>query len=227
VSRPVLLDLFCGAGGASMGYMRAGFRVIGIDRTPQPRYPFEFRRGNALCPPIGLRHVAVIHASPPCQAYSQANNIHGNVHVELLDATRELLVGSGLPYVIENVPGAPLVDPVLVCGRALGCGVKRHRHFESNLPLVGTTCPPGHPGHWLSVYGNSAMTRGEKVGRLPSDRGNKISRAHVGTEAGRRAMGIPWMTINELSQAIPPAYTEFLGRQIATLLSPEPSSRHG
>jgi DNA (cytosine-5)-methyltransferase 1 len=218
VARPVLLDLFCGAGGAAMGYARAGFRVIGVDRDHQPHYPFEFRRGNALCPPVSLRNVEAIHASPPCQAYSIANFIHGNTHADLVGATRELLTASGLPYIIENVPGAPLIDPVLVCGRALGLGVKRHRLFESNVSLVGTECPPGHPGHWVSVYGNSTMTRGGIVGRARNG-SPRIARAHVGATLGRRAMGIDWMSRYELSQAIPPAYTELLGGQLMTAVN--------
>jgi DNA (cytosine-5)-methyltransferase 1 len=205
--RPVLLDLFCGAGGAAMGYMRAGFKVIGIDRNPQPHYPFEFRRGNALCPPIGLGNVSVIHASPPCQAYSQANFIHGNAHPELIEATRALLVSTGLPYVIENVPNAPLIDPVTVCGRTLGLAVKRHRLFESNVPLVAPPCPFGHPGDWVSVFGKDVLSRGRNVGP-------RTVRAHLSVNVGRRAMGIDWMTMEELSEAIPPAYTEMIGAQV-------------
>jgi len=210
VARPVLLDLFCGAGGAAVGYHRAGFRIIGIDNQPQPNYPFEFRRGNALCPPIGMSHIAAIHASPPCQAYSQANYIHDTKHPELVEATRSLLVDSGLPYVIENVVGAPLVDPVVVCGRALGLAVKRHRLFESNIALVGTTCPPGHPGGWVSVFGNTVLARAHS---------GEMNRAHVGVERGRRAMGIDWMAMPELSQAIPPAYTEWVGAQLMAALN--------
>jgi len=204
-----------------MGYWRAGFRVIGVDIAPQPHYPFEVRRGNALCPPIALHHVAAVHASPPCQAYSVANNIHGNDHPELIEATRQMLQASGLPYVIENVPGAPLRDPVRVCGRALGLSVKRHRYFESNVTLTGTECPPGHIGGWLSVYGNTVMTRGKVIGRAKGG-GPRVHRAHVEHHYGRTAMGIDWMDANELSEAIPPAYTEWIGAQVIATLRPSP-----
>lgn len=234
--KPILLDLFCGAGGCAMGYSRAGFDVVGVDHKPQPRYPFEFIQADALeyladwvkhrCIWQSImthQDFRVIHASPPCQAYSQANNIHGRTdHPDLIDATRGLLISSGLPWVIENVPGAPLNCPALVCGRALGLNVKRHRLFESSHLLFGTECPKNHPGNWLLVFGHTVLERGHQSGTTPNG-GPIIRRKHVGTDRGREAMGIDWMTRDELSQAIPPAYTEYIGRQLMMVINQCPT----
>jgi len=216
-TRPKLLDLFCGAGGAGEGYHRAGFDVTGVDIAPMPRNPHTFVQADAL--DYVARHgheYDIIHASPPCQRYSVANNIHQRDHPDLIDPVRELLIATGRPYVIENVPGAPLRDYVQICGLSVGCNVKRHRWFESNLPLLGTTCG-SHEGDWLLVFGHTVLTRGRTVGRAKGG-GPSIRRQHVGTDRGREAMGIPWMSRDELSQAIPPAYTEYIGRQIMTVI---------
>lgn len=216
MTAPRLLDLFCGAGGAGMGYHRAGFEVVGVDIAPQPRYPFEFHQADALTFP--LDGFDAIHASPPCQAYSIANNIHGRAdHPDLLPATRARLEAWGGPWVIENVPGAPMRNWVVLCGRAFGLGVKRHRWFESNVALLVPPCPPGHPGDWVSVFGHTVLTRGHVIGRAKGG-GNTIQRHHLSTEVGRTAMGIDWMTRDELSEAIPPAYCEHLGRQLIQAL---------
>lgn len=209
--RPRILDLFCGAGGAAVGYHRAGFDVVGVDIKPQPRYPFEFHQADALEVLFaqGWAYDA-IHASPPCQAYSIANNIHQHTHPDFVPETQRLLRATGLPYVIENVPGAPLDNPYLICGRALGCGVKRHRLFETNFPMLVLQCPHGHPGDWLLVFGHTVLERGKEIGRTAKN-GPIIRRKHVGTDRGREAMGIDWMNRDELSEAIPPAYTEFVG----------------
>lgn len=212
--KPRLLDLCCGAGGCSVGYTRAGFDVVGVDINPQPRYPFRFVQGDALKPPINLRDFDVIHASPPCQAWSVANNIHGNTkHPRLIEPIRRLLQKSGKPYVIENVPRAPLIAPIVVCGLALGCDVKRHRIFESNIELAGTTCPKGHPGDWLCIFGHTVLERSPAIGRTVKN-GPIFRRKHLGVERGRVAMGIDWMNREELSEAIPPVYTEYIGRQL-------------
>lgn len=197
-----------------MGYHLAGFDVVGVDIHPQPNYPFPFIQADALRPPVDLTAFDAIHASPPCQRYSIANNIHGrDDHPDLIAPTRELVVAAGLPYVIENVPGAPLVNPYTICGRALGIGVKRHRHFETNVALLVPPCPHGHPGDWLTVFGNTVLTRGHVIGKAKGG-GNRIHRDHVGVERGREAMCIDWMTRAELSQAIPPPYTELIGSQL-------------
>lgn len=214
MSKPRLLDLFCGAGGAGMGYHRAGFDVTGVDIKPMPRYPFPFIQADALeyLAEHGHEYDA-IHASPPCQAYSMANNIHGRTdHPDLVGITRELLIAADKPYVIENVPGAPLLNYVTICGLSLGCNVKRHRLFESNQLLFGTTCGD-HKGDWLLVFGHTVLERGHQIGRTEKG-GPIIRRKHVGTDRGRAAMGIDWMSRDELSQAIPPAYTEFVGKQL-------------
>lgn len=210
------LDLFSGAGGCSEGYRRVGFEMTGVDNRFQKNYPFEFIQADALEFVQTHGHeYDFIHASPPCQKYSAANNIHGRTdHPDLIDATRAALRATGKPYVIENVPRAPLLSPVVICGLALGLGVKRHRLFESNMLLYGTTCPPGHPGDWLLVFGDTTLERGRQIGKTAKG-GPIIRRKYLGVERGREAMGISWMTRSELSQAIPPAYCEFLGLQLA------------
>lgn len=215
--RPRLLDLFCGAGGCSVGYHRAGFDVVGVDPHPQPNYPYEFFQMDALrALELGWDKgkFDAIHASPPCQAYTVANNIHGRTdHPDLVAATRELLIATGLPYVIENVPGAPLLNPYTICGLSLGLNVKRHRIFETNFPLLVPPCHSKHDGDWLLVFGHSVLERGH-VTKKAKGGGNTIHRKHTTTERGREAMGIDWMNRDELSQAIPPAYTELIGHQL-------------
>jgi DNA (cytosine-5)-methyltransferase 1 len=217
-----LLDLYSGAGGAARGYQHAGFTVTGVDHRPRPRYAGdEFVQADALeyLAEHGARFDA-IHASPPCQAYSIANNIHGRVdHPDLIEATRAALVATGRPYVIENVPGAPLRNPMTLCGLSFGLGVKRHRLFESNVFMLAPPCA-GHRGDWLIVYGNSVMERGHVVGKAKGG-GNSIRHKRVGLEKGCAAMGIDWMTQRELSQAIPPPFTRYIGEQLAAHLGVE------
>lgn len=222
-----LLDLFCGAGGASVGYSRAGFDVVGVDIKPQPRYPFEFHQVDALMimadlldgwPTSGfaagdvLADFDAIHASPPCQRWSDLAKRNGNAHEwpDLIAPTRALLERSGLPYVIENVEGAPLIDAVMLCGVSYPpLRVLRHRLFESNVPLF----PPPHQRHPL-VY--TRDKRKAHYGRL-DDRTAFVTVTGGGNSsvaAARDAMGIDWMTKDELNEAIPPAYTEWVGRNI-------------
>lgn len=221
MTRPRLLDLFCGAGGAGEGYRRAGFNVTGVDIRPMTRNPHTFIQADALEYVATHGHeYDAIHASPPCQAYSVANNIHGrDDHPALIPEVREALQEAGLPYVIENVPGAPLQNYVQVCGLSLGLNVKRHRWFESNVMLLGTPCG-NHAGDWLLVFGHTVLERGHVVG-VAKGGGPVIRRKHTTTERGREAMGIPWMSRDELSQAIPPAYTEFIGRQLLAHVTQE------
>lgn len=211
--RPRLLDLFCGAGGATRGYQLAGFHVTGVDIKAQPNYCGDvFHQADAMTFPLG--GFDVIHASPPCQHYSIANNIHGrDDHPDLLPATRDRLIAWGGPWIIENVPGAPMDNWVVICGLALGVGVKRHRWFESNVGLLVPPCPYGHPGDWVSVFGHTVLSRGHVIGNAKGG-GNRIQRRHLGTDVGREAMGISWMNRDELSEAIPPAYTSHLGATI-------------
>ncbi|MDE3197585.1 MAG: DNA cytosine methyltransferase, partial [Acidobacteriota bacterium] len=146
---PRLLDLFCCAGGAGAGYGRAGFEVVGVDLKPQPRYPFEFRQADALA--LDSDFIAsfdAIHASPPCQSYSDLAKRNGNAHEwpRLVEPVRRMLQQSGLPYIIENVEGAPLLNPVVLCGTMFrGLRVLRHRLFESNFPIIA----PLHGRHPL------------------------------------------------------------------------------
>jgi DNA (cytosine-5)-methyltransferase 1 len=208
---PLLLDLFCGAGGAAEGYVRAGFEVVGVDIVRQPHFPYAFRQGDALNPSDWLeatngRMPDAIHASPPCQAFTAAQVIRGRTHPNLIDPLRSMLIASGLPWVIENVPGSPLIDPVTLCGLMFGLDVDRDRLFESNITLT----QPDHPAHDRPKA---------KMGRPPKD-GDIIQ--VVGNFSGvayaRRAMGIDWMMRNELREAIPPAYTEYVGKQILETL---------
>lgn len=204
--KPRLLDLFCGAGGAAMGYYRAGFEVVGVDIKPQPRYPFEFHQADAMTYP--LDGFDAIHASPPCQAYSRAQRIRDNEHPDLIGPLRRRFVLSALPWVIENVPGSPLFDPVLLCGTMFkDLRVYRHRLFESSV-LLST---PAHPVH---------VTPQSKMGRRPKD-GHFIQVVgnFSGVDWARHAMGTPWMTREEMTQAIPPAYTEWIGAQLLTALA--------
>jgi DNA (cytosine-5)-methyltransferase 1 len=214
-----LLDLFCGAGGAAMGYHRAGFQVVGVDINPQPHYPFEFHQADAMTYP--LDGFDAIHASPPCQAYTSMRRLGkgaGDKAPDLVAATRERLLSAGVPYVIENVPGAPLLSPVVLCGSMFDLQVRRHRLFESNMLLFRLPC--AHQPGGLAVYGdhpeNSPIHRRSMAvyGKRPGDRlPNNVWRAPT-LEAGQEAMGIDWMPWRSLTQAIPPAYTEHLGRQL-------------
>ena len=210
--RPRLLDLFCGSGGAAVGYHRAGFDVVGVDLHPQPHYPFEFHQADALT--FDLRGFDAIHASPPCQFHSALSVQHGDPaargHLNLIPETREILAASGLPYVIENVPGARkhLRDPSLLCGSMFDLSVEwngtvgylqRHRLFES--PVVQWAIPCQHKLPTWGVYGHG-QGGGEHKGRsLPADQARTI-------------MGMPWASRDGVAQAIPPAYTEHIGRQL-------------
>ena len=220
VSKPLLLDLFCGAGGAAMGYYRAGFRVIGVDIEPQPRYPFEFIQADAMTFP--LEGFDVIHASPPCQGYSIANYIWGKTdHPLLIGPLRERLLAAGKPYVIENVPGAPLRSPLVLCGLAFGLKVRRHRLFETSPQiLLAPPCPPGHRLlDYVLVIGGGVRKRVPQQGRTLKG-GPKMNRPTLPLSVGHAAMGIDWMNRFELSEAIPPAYTEYIGRQLIPMLLP-------
>ena len=196
-----------------MGYHRAGFEVVGVDILPQPHYPFEFHRGDALWMLESfLGYIDVIHASPPCQAYTRARSFRTAKlnHPDLIGPTRELLGATGLPWVIENVPGAPLIDPVQICATGFPSlsaywrdwELQRHRLFESNVGIYGTPCHhSGKPTISVVGHGATKATR-SRLGRNP-----RINEK-------RSAMGIDWMNRDELSEAIPPAYTEFIGAQL-------------
>ncbi len=224
--KPRILDLFCGAGGAAMGYARTGFEVVGVDLNPQRRYPFQFIQGDALDflwnPPF-IRGFDAIHASPPCQAYSITKHTHKVEHPDLLGPTRELLKATGLPYVIENVVGADMPDSVICCGSHLCSAakdedgtrlfLKRHRQFEANFPLAGSPCD-------CATLKRDGWKIGGVYGGGSRDRHHAENVRHGGYTPSKavqqKLMGIDWMTQKELNQAIPPAYTEFIGQQLMT-----------
>jgi DNA (cytosine-5)-methyltransferase 1 len=204
--RPKLLDLFCGSGGASMGYYLAGFDVTGVDIEPQPHFPFAFVQADAMTFP--LNGFDVIHCSPPCQAYSNLKGLTTREYPQLISAIGRRLRLSGIPYVIENVRGAASVlqSVLMLCGSMFGlqtpCGaqLRRHRLFESNVLLMS----PGscrHKGRSISITGRTPQRQVVY----------NTTRETFSVDAARQAMGIPWMTMRELSQAIPPAYTQFIG----------------
>ena len=207
-----LLDLFCGAGGAAMGYHRAGFEVVGVDIKPQPHYPFEFHQADALTYP--LDGFDAIHASPPCQAYSWAARRWDIPRADLVDATRDLLLVAGLPWVIENVPGAPLRGPAILCGRMFDLPLIRHRLFETDWQLWPL---PGHPRCVGLIKAGKAVT--------VAGHGGDNVRGNGGRAAKRAAMGIDWMDDTELNEAIPPAYTEWIGVQLMAHLEQQAAAR--
>jgi DNA (cytosine-5)-methyltransferase 1 len=248
--RPKLLDLFSCAGGAATGYQRAGFDVYGVDIAPQPRYPFSFRKGDAVtvlehlvrdgqigftlpgtaCRTCGkaphecitgfqvwyrLSDFDAIHASPPCQRFSDLAKRNGNADdwPDLVEPIRQLLDEAGLPYIIENVEGAPLIEPVTLCGAMFPeLRVYRHRLFESNISLEA----PAHPKHAELTFTHDKRKRhyGQPLD-LTTMRVQVTGGGNAPVWAKRQAMGgLDWMTGHEVNEAIPPAYTEYLGRQV-------------
>lgn len=201
-----LLDLCCGAGGASVGYARAGFDVVGVDLAAQPRYPFEFHRADALAFP--LDGFDVIHASPPCQRWAARGRVR-STHPDLVTPLRARLVGRR--YVIENIPAAPLVSPLLLCGRMFGLGVFRHRCFESSELLLGPAHHP-HAEHQIGKDGLYTVTGHSGGHGVKKSGSRKVDGGSVAQ--WRVAMGIDWMIGAELVEAIPPAYTTYIGVQL-------------
>lgn len=196
--KPRLLDLFCGAGGCSVGYARAGFEVVGVDIKPQPRYPFEFHQSDAMTFP--LDGFDVIHASPPCQSYSKAMKHLAKPQPKLVEPLRLILAGK--IYVIENTPGCPLIDPIILCGTSFGLRIWRHRLFECSLPLKALPC--NHNGRPINPHRQSGrdLIKDEFGGRNPE-------------LVWRDAAGLDWMIRQrEWREAIPPVYTEYIGKQL-------------
>jgi DNA (cytosine-5)-methyltransferase 1 len=216
MSRPKLIDPFCGAGGASMGYHRAGFEVAGIDMADQPNYPFEFIRGDAvrlLADPGFMAQFDAAAGSPPCQGYSKMTRCRPGLAAEypkLIEVVRGLYAAWGGPWIIENVEGAGLpgqndlfgAHGVMLCSTMFGRELYRHRYFEASFPLAA---PPAHPRH-----DKPASKAGHwKPGTVISVAGNCAPIA-----LARRVMDIDWTTRDELCEAIPPYFTEFLGAQL-------------
>lgn len=216
--KPRLLDLCCKAGGASKGYADAGFEVVGVDIAPQRRYPFEFIQADALTlAPNFLATFDAIAASPPCQGYTALRHAPGAKGApRLLAEFRTMLDATGKPWIMENVEEAReyMRAPILLCGSMFDLGaqghqLQRHRLFESNLDLIAPTCE--HDARpVIGVYGGHARCRAAKHG------GRQTKDAWVGGHkaAASEALGIDWMTLDELSEAIPPAFTRFLGAQL-------------
>lgn len=201
--KPRLLDLYCCQGGASRGYADAGFDVAGID--PQPRYPFEFHRGDAI--EFVKQHgheFDVITGSPPCQLYSLTQRIQDNEHPDLIGPTRDAILATAKPYILENVEEArpEFINPVLLCGSMFGLRTYRHRLFESNVDLQ----VPVHPSH---------ITKTTKMGRpvKPGENMHVVGN-FTGVDLARQIMGMPWASRDGLREAIPPVYAEYLGRQL-------------
>jgi DNA (cytosine-5)-methyltransferase 1 len=212
---PWLLDLFCGAGGASVGYWLAGFNVIGVDIEPQPHYPFTFFLSDALdyLEKYGFGGFAAAHASPPCQAHSDLQKQSKISYPDFIAPTREAFQDAGIPWVIENVEGAPLIDPVKLCGasdRFHGLRVIRHRLFESNVPLRPAPCPSKHP--LVFTYDR----RKPHFGKLDQDHSfvQVTGGGNCTIENARSAMGIDWMTKKEINEALPPLYTHWVGQDL-------------
>lgn len=214
MAKPRLLDTFCAAGGTSMGFSLAGFEVVGVDISPQPNYPFEFHQGDAIEFIREHGHeFDVIAGSPPCQSYLNLGAVNRKLgrtydHPDLVEATREAMVATELPYVIENVENAPLIDPVKICGTGLNRPLRRHRLFESNVPLVGVPC--AHSRFTEKKYWTGWRPKGEtRLSTVVQVYGNA-----GGTEHWPDAMGIDWMTNKEMIEAVPPSYTLHVGAQI-------------
>lgn len=212
MTRPRILDLFCGAGGAAMGYHRAGFDVIGIDIDPRQLevYPFPSILADATNPPVDLTTFDAIHASPPCQRYSTATASTGDItnHPDLLEPTRQLLADSRLPTIIENVEGAPLRKDVRLCGSSFNMRVRRHRVFELNRWTAWA--PPACQHRRQRADGPIVDVTGNAGGRNQTLRPGKPLKYMDETHA-REVMGMPWSTRWGCVEAIPPAYTEWLG----------------
>ena len=229
-SRPKALDLYCCAGGAAMGLHRAGYDVTGVDIKPQPRYPFRFILGDALAQ--DLSGYDLVWASPPCQAHTSMKTMHNaKKHPDLIPATRAKLEAWGGLWIMENVVGAPLRNPVMLCGTMFGLGcedaeLRRHRLFECSFAVLAPECRHGQRVATMGVYGGHLRNRkrARTIGIYGEGVRDSVRKMDKGVEdfdvnQGREAMDIHWMTLAELCQAIPPAYSEFLASQAMRVLA--------
>lgn len=207
-----ILDLCCGAGGAGYGYSQAGFEVVGVDISPQPNYPFEFIQADVVhfLAELAPGWLDAVHVSAPCQRWSTKTS-DPDKHPDLITPVRPLLENLGLPYVMENVPEAPLLNPIMLCGSSFGLGVRRHRNFETNWPLMGLPCIHEWqlPRYELYDHKKSYLSG---IVHVFGTGGGKCK------EYWNEAMGIDWMSRREQVEAIPPAYTKFIGAQLRALL---------
>lgn len=206
---PTCLDLYCKAGGASAGFAQAGYDVTGVDHEPQVRYPFRFVLADALEYVEAHGHeYDLIAASPPCQQFTSLQSRWGREYPDLIAATRAALIATGKPYVMENVAGAPMDNPLMLCGSMFGLKVIRHRLFETN-PTIWW--PPGQCSHPRGAVG--------RRGHMGTREWMTVTGHFSDVPKAQRAMGIDWMTQAELSQAIPPAYTKWIGIEMLPLFS--------
>jgi DNA (cytosine-5)-methyltransferase 1 len=222
MKRLKLLDAFCGAGGASMGYYYAGFAVTGVDIFNQPNYPFTFHQGDGIefIKEHGHEFDAIA-ASPPCKVHTSLKVFSGSEHTYLIPDTRDALISAGKPYIIENVVGAPLSNPIMLCGSSFDLGVQRHRLFESNVSLSAPLCAHERQASLSKKYPVKRYHSGKpKIVMSPVigvfGRGQGLGPGEV--DMWRAAMGISWMVRDELSQAIPPVYTQYIGSQLMNIL---------
>ena len=212
--KPRLLDLFCCAGGAGVGYSMAGFDVTGVDLNPQPNYPFPFIQADALrLTSDFLQQFDAIHASPPCQSYSDLAKRNKNAHEwpRLIEPVRKLLKKTGLPYIIENVEGAPLISPIVLCGTMFpSLRVLRHRLFEANFLIA----PPPHRPHPKVHTFDRRKSHYGKTNEW-KDFVQVTGGGNCTLAAAKDAMGIKWkVTKAEINESIPPAYTHLIGGQL-------------
>ncbi len=228
-----VLDTYCKAGGASSGYADAGFDVTGVDIEPQPNYPFTFHQADAITYIRDHGHeYDLIVGSPPCQGYSVTRHRRdhkGEHHPKLINATREAMIATGRPYVIENVEGSQtdLINPIKICGSSLGLRLRRHRFFESSFPIIGTPCDHLWQRQSKIYTVRLAATRngGSRLsGTVPIFGNCQLlfdGKPNAARELMicREVMETPWMTKWEMNQAIPPAYTRHIGRQALHFLS--------
>jgi DNA (cytosine-5)-methyltransferase 1 len=216
MTRLRLLDVYSGAGGCARGYQQAGFHVTGVDINPQPRYAGDvFVQADALAylATADLTRFDAIHASPPCKLFTPLAALHGpGRHVDLVEPTRQALIRSGLPWVIENVPGAPIRPDIVLCGEMFNLGVRRHRWFETDSLLYSLVPPCRHHQRVVSVHG------------MPGGRSTRDGLMPVLAD-WKQAMDIDWMSARELNQAIPPAYTAHVGALLADHIRATPPTK--
>lgn len=201
-----ILDAYCCQGGASAGYVTAGFEIVGVDLNPQSRYPYAFKKSDAVKFILEYGHeFDAIHASPPCQRFSKAQRIQGRKHPDLISATRDACRAIGVPYVIENVEDArnELINPAMLCGQFFNLHTYRHRLFETSFPIEV-------PFHFAHPNRTIKMGRAVQPGDYYHAVGNFSGVPYI-----RKDMGVPWMNRDGIRECIPPLYAAFIGQQLA------------